>query len=81
MECLICRDLERAYDLGRTEHSDACCSAYYQFGKKIVAVKNADVERARYELEEHQLLCVSAGEGIAPSTGHKTPICLIWSAA
>ena len=62
MECLICRELERAYDVVRREYSDARSSAFYPLSGKFAAVKNVDMERARYELEEHRLLCVFAGK-------------------
>jgi len=60
MECLVCRDLERSYDAGLREYRDAISSAYYTVSKKLAAVKNVDMERARYELSEHRLLCFFA---------------------
>lgn len=62
MECPVCRDLERAYDVVCTEYSDARSSACYPIIRKFAAVKNVDMERARYELEEHRLLCLPAGK-------------------
>lgn len=62
MECLVCRDLERAYDVVRREYSEARSSACYPVSGKFAAVKNVDMERGRYELEEHRLQCVSAGK-------------------
>jgi hypothetical protein len=61
MDCLICRELERAFDMVRREYSEARSSAYYPISGEFAAVKNVDMERARYELEEHRLLCVFAG--------------------
>ncbi len=60
MECLICRDLERAFNVVRREYSEARSSAFYPVSGEFAAVKNVDMERARYELEEHRLVCVFA---------------------
>jgi len=62
MECLVCRDLERSYDAGLREYRDALSSAYYRVSKKLAAVKNVEMERARYELSEHCLLCAFAAK-------------------
>jgi hypothetical protein len=60
MGCLICRNLERAYEAGLSEYIEARSSAYYPVCTKPAASKKVDLERARYELEEHRLQCVSA---------------------
>jgi hypothetical protein len=60
MNCLICRDLARAFEAGLSEYIEARSSACYQVSKRLAARKNVDMERARYELEEHRLICVSA---------------------
>ena len=65
MGCPICRDLERDYAAGLSEYIEARSSAYFQIFKQLAAKKNVDMERARYELEEHRLVCVSAMRGIA----------------
>jgi hypothetical protein len=57
MKCLICRELERAYNVGLGEYIEARSSACYRFTKRFAAAKNVDLERARYELEEHRHLC------------------------
>jgi hypothetical protein len=67
MECLICRELERAYNLGLGEYIEARSSACYRITKRFAAAKNVDLERARYELEEHRVLCVSAGKVLVSS--------------
>jgi hypothetical protein len=61
MGCPICRNLERAYETGLSEYIEARSSAYYPVCTKPAAYKKVDMERARYELEEHRLGCVSAG--------------------
>jgi hypothetical protein len=58
--CAICRDLERAYKAGLSEYIEARSSTYYRVCTELAAQKNVDVERARYELEEHRLVCVAA---------------------
>jgi len=60
MECSICRSLARAFEAGLSEYIEARTSACYQVSKRFAAKKNVDMERARYELEEHRLVCVSA---------------------
>jgi hypothetical protein len=60
MDCPICRVLARAFEAGLSEYTEARSSASYQVSKRIAAKKNVDMERARYELEEHRLVCVSA---------------------
>ena len=72
MECLACRDLERAYDVVRSEYSDARSSAFYPISNEFAAAKNVDMERARYELEEHRLLCVFPGKIITLLAKHDT---------
>ena len=41
-------------------------SACYRVTTEFAAQKNVDMERARYELEEHQLVCVALVNSIAP---------------
>lgn len=60
MGCSICRNLEQAFEAGLNEYIGARSSAGYQVSKRHAAEMNVDMERARYELEEHRLLCVSA---------------------
>jgi hypothetical protein len=60
MGCPICRNLERAYEAGLSEYIEARSSAYYLVCTKHAACKKVDMERARHELEEHRLVCVSA---------------------
>jgi hypothetical protein len=60
MHCPICRDLERAYEAGLGEYIEARTSACFRVCTESAARKNVDMERARYELEEHRFMCVSA---------------------
>jgi hypothetical protein len=59
MGCPICRNLERAYEDELNEYLEACSSACYRVSTKLAGQKNVDMERARYELEEHRSVCVS----------------------
>ena len=60
MNCSICRNLEQAFEAGLSEYVEARSSAGYQVSKRHAAEMNVDMERARYELEEHRLVCVTA---------------------
>ena len=57
MDCLICRDLERALESRRSAYVEA--RADYRVSTELAAKKNVDMERAKSDLEEHQLVCVS----------------------
>ena len=60
MDCPICRDLKRAYEVGLSEYIEARSSAIFRVSRKIAASKNVDMERARYDMEEHRSVCTSA---------------------
>jgi hypothetical protein len=60
MACLTCRNLERAYEAEISEYAEARASVCYRLSSALAAQKNVDMERARYELEEHRLVCASA---------------------
>ena len=62
MGCLICRDLERAFKARHSEYIGARSAASYRVSTQLAAYKNVDMERAKNELEEHQLVCVSAAQ-------------------
>jgi hypothetical protein len=65
MNCLICRELTLTFEAALSGYIEARSSAGYQVSKKFAARKNVDMERARYELEEHRLVCVSAVRALA----------------
>jgi hypothetical protein len=60
MNCQICRSLEQAFEAGLSEYIEARSSAGFQVSNRRAAEMNVDMERARYELEEHRLVCDSA---------------------
>jgi hypothetical protein len=62
VDCLICRGLERALESRRSQYIEARSAAYYQVSTELAAYKNVDMERAKSDLEEHQLVCVAAAE-------------------
>jgi len=59
MDCLICKDLERTLESRRSAYSEACAAAYYRVSTELAARKNVDMERAKSDLEEHHLVCLS----------------------
>ncbi|MGD0939093.1 MAG: hypothetical protein ABR905_05215 [Terracidiphilus sp.] len=59
MSCSICGSLERAYEAVLDEYLEARSSARYRVSTVLAAQKNVDMERARYELEEHKRACPS----------------------
>ena len=63
MDCLICKELERTLDARSSEYIGARCAAYYAVSTELAAYKNVEMERARSNLEEHQLVCVSTASG------------------
>jgi len=62
MKCLTCKNLERALESRRSEYVEARSSAYYQVTTEFAAHKNVDKERAKSDLEEHQLVCGYASQ-------------------
>jgi hypothetical protein len=60
MSCLRCQDLERALEVRQSEYSAALASPYFRVSRKFAAYFNVELERAKNELEEHRLVCVSA---------------------
>jgi hypothetical protein len=62
MTCLICKDLERTLDYKRSKYFEARSAAYNQVSTELAAQKNVDTNHAKSDLEEHQLVCVSAAK-------------------
>jgi hypothetical protein len=59
MDCPICRGLELAFEAELSEYIEARTSVSFRFCMKLAAHKNVEMERARYALGEHRLVCVS----------------------
>jgi hypothetical protein len=62
MECLTCKNLKKAFESRRREHVEALSSVYYRVTTEFAAHKNVDKERAKSDLEEHELVCVDASQ-------------------
>ena len=62
MDCLICKELERAFESRRSQYIEARSAAYYRVSTELAAYKNVEMERAKSDLEEHQLVCVAAAK-------------------
>ena len=60
MRCLLCRNLELAFEARRREYMEASSLAYYSVSKKFAAYMNVEMERALIELQEHRSICLSA---------------------
>lgn len=61
MDCLVCKDLERTFESRRVAYVEARSAAYYRVSTELAAKKQVDMERAKSDLEEHRLVCVSRG--------------------
>lgn len=59
LNCPICGDQERAFERLYGEYVEARRSASYRFCTTFAARKKVDMERARYEMEEHEIECTS----------------------
>jgi hypothetical protein len=60
MDCSECKHLEEALEANLSNYKEARPAAYYRVSTELAAKKNVDMERARNDLEEHQLTCASA---------------------
>jgi hypothetical protein len=73
MGCSVCANLERNYAVALGEYLEARSSACYGVSTKPAARKNVEMERARYELEEHQLVCNFAASSVPLAPSSVTP--------
>jgi hypothetical protein len=73
MHCPICRNLEQAYEARLSEYIKARSSACFRLCTKLAARKNVEMERARYSVEEHRLVCASAVKVLALLPGRAVP--------
>ena len=63
MDCPTCKDLERAFEARLGSYIAARSAAYYRASTELAAYKNVEMERAKSDLEEHQLVCVFSASG------------------
>lgn len=59
MNCVKCRELRQVFDSKLGKYIEARSDPYYRVCTELAAHRNVDMERARNDLEEHQLVCVS----------------------
>ena len=62
MDCLTCKNLEGVFVFRLDDYVEARSSAYYRVSTEFAAKKNVDMERARYDMEEHHAVCASGRE-------------------
>jgi hypothetical protein len=62
MDCSECKNLEQAFESRLSKYTEARSAVYYRVSTELAAKKNVDMERARNDMEEHQLVCVSAAK-------------------
>jgi hypothetical protein len=58
--------MERAVELKHAEYAEARLASYFRFCTKLAAGRMVEFERAKNELEEHRLVCVSAATAGQP---------------
>jgi hypothetical protein len=81
MKCLVCANLEQTYLTRLSEYIEARSSAGYRVSTRLAAQINVEMERARYELEEHQAVCFTAVRPPALLPAREVPVELISVAA
>ena len=57
MNCLQCKGLIQVFELELAGYVKARVAPFYRISTEVAARKQVDMERARYDLEEHQLIC------------------------
>lgn len=68
MDCLTCKDLDRALGVSLASYRAARASAFYRVSTEFAAKKEVDMERAKTALQEHQFACpLASGTFCAPA--------------
>lgn len=62
MTCSLCRNLNQALEHRLSDFNGALSSAVPRMSDQMVAKRNVELQRARYELEEHQRDCALAAD-------------------
>lgn len=57
MDCLVCKDLDRALKSTLASYIQARSAAFHRVCTDIAAKKEVDMERAKNDLQEHRLGC------------------------
>jgi len=81
MKCLVCANLERTYLARLREYEEARSSAGFRISTRLAAQINVEMERARYELEEHYAICTSVVLPPAHLPSREMPVKLVSIAA
>jgi hypothetical protein len=58
MACLKCAHLEQLFESKLSNYGEARSAMFHQVSTELAARKRVDMERARNDLEEHQLVCL-----------------------
>ena len=69
VKCLDCDRLTRVFELSLAEYFEARAVPFFRVCRKLAAHKKVDMERARYDLEEHRLDCHFVPPGISTASG------------
>ncbi len=62
MDCLLCKDLQQAFESRRSQYIEARSAAYYRVSTELAAYKHVDMERAKSDLEDHRSVCVEGAK-------------------
>jgi hypothetical protein len=81
MKCSVCANLERAYLARLSEYVEARSSAGFHVSTRLAAQINVEMERARYELEDHHAVCTFAALPPALLPSREAPAKLVSIAA
>jgi len=72
MDCVICADLERDFDVRRAAYIEALSAPHYRVSSVLATSKNVDMESAKRTLDEHQLVCADAVTGPVANPANDT---------
>jgi hypothetical protein len=56
--CLECQNLSRVYESKLTKYLAARSAVLYRISTEFAAKQQVDMERAKNDMEEHQLTCL-----------------------
>jgi hypothetical protein len=57
VDCLECKRLQRAFEIRLIRYNQARSAAFYRVSSDLAAKQNVAMERAKNDLEEHNLVC------------------------
>ncbi|MGA7109993.1 MAG: hypothetical protein WBV28_17905 [Terracidiphilus sp.] len=59
MPCLVCRNLERAFESRSSDYRRARTAAYCRVSTQFAAYQDVEMERAKSDLQEHRFGCAA----------------------